>query len=127
MTFALGRCQLLLIFCAEVNSTKKFMLLYISGISAEEAAKRSPDDEAKGMEPWLVWQKKWGKAIVDFGSPLGMVACLDKKGSSKSSTQVTGYSIIQAKDADAAKEMLANHPHLLEPKASIQVLETKPM
>jgi hypothetical protein len=53
------------------------------------------------------------------------VECL--KGLSKSQSQITGYTIVQAKDMDAAKAMLTDHPHLMMPKASIEVLEIMPM
>jgi hypothetical protein len=79
------------------------------------------------MEPWMAWYKKCGKAIVDQGAPLGKDPCMDKKGTAKSQTQVTGYSIVQAKDLEAAKAMVTDHPHLIMPKASIEVLEAMPM
>ena len=81
----------------------------------------------KGMEPWNAWYKKCGKAIVDMRAPLGKGTCMDKKGSTKGQTQVTGYAVVQAKDMDAAKKMLTNHPHFMLPKASIEVLEIMPI
>ena len=106
---------------------KKFMILYSAPVTAEAQMNVSPEEMKKGMEPWNAWYKKYGKAIVDMGAPLGKGACFDKKGSSKSQSQVTGYSIVQAKDMEALKAMLANHPHLMMPKASIEVLEIMPM
>jgi hypothetical protein len=103
------------------------MILYMAPVSAEAQMNVSPEEMKKGMEPWIAWQKKNGKAIVDLGAPLGKGMCFDKKGSSKSKTQVTGYSIIEAKDMDGAKAIIANHPHLMMPKASIEVLEIMPM
>ena len=86
-----------------------------------------PVEMKKGMEPWIAWQKKNGKAIIDFVAPLGKGTCYDKKGSSKSKTEVTGYSIIPAKDMNAVKTIVGDHPHLMMPKASIEVLEIMPM
>jgi hypothetical protein len=106
---------------------KKFMILYMAPVSAEAQMNVSPDEMKKGMEPWMAWYKKNGKAIVDMGAPLGKGTCLDKKGSSKSKTQVTGYTIVQAKDLDAAKAMFTGHPHFMQQKASIEVLEIMPM
>ena len=106
---------------------KKFMILYSAPITAEAQMNVSPEEMKKGMEPWNAWYKKYEKAIVDMGAPLGKGTCFDKKGSSKSQTQVTGYSIVQAKDMEAVKAMLANHPHLMMPKASIEALEIMPM
>jgi len=38
-----------------------------------------------------------------MGTPLGMGACIDKKGTTKSQSQVTGYTIVQAKDIEQQK------------------------
>jgi hypothetical protein len=105
----------------------KFMVLYMAPVAAEVQMNVSPEEMKKGMEPWMAWYKKCGKAIVDMGTPLGKGTSFSKKGSSKSQTQVTGYSIIQAKDIEAVKAMLTDHPHLMMPKASIEVLEMMPM
>lgn len=96
-------------------------------VAAEDQMNVSPEEMKKGMEPWFAWQKKFGKAIIDFGNPLGKGSCVDKKGATKGKTQVTGYSIVQAKDMDAVKAMVADHPHLMMPKASIEILEIMPM
>jgi hypothetical protein len=105
---------------------KKFMILYMAPVAAEMQMNVSPEEMKKGMEPWMAWYKECGKAIVDMGAPLGKGMCFDKKGSSKSQTQVTGYTIVQAKDLEA-KTMFTDHPHLMMPKASIEILEIMPM
>ncbi len=105
----------------------KYMILYVAPVSAEEQMNVSPEEMKKGMEPWLAWYKKCGKAIIDQGAPLGKGMCIDKKASSKSKSQVTGYTILQARDMDAAKAMLKDHPHLMIPKTSIEVFEIMPM
>jgi hypothetical protein len=105
----------------------KFMVLYMAPIAAEELMNVSPEEMKKGMEPWMVWYKKCGKAIVDQGTPLGKGICVDNKGTSKGKSQVTGYSIVQAKDMGDAKAMLMDHPHLMMPKASIEILEMMTM
>jgi len=96
-------------------------------VSAEVQMNVSPEEMKKGMEPWNAWYKKCGKAIVDMGAPLGKGMCFDKKGIAKSQSQITGYTIVQAKDSDAAKAMVTDHPHLMMPKASIEILEIMPM
>ena len=103
------------------------MILYYAPVSAEAQMNVSPEEMKKGMEPWLAWFKKAGKAIVDSGAALGKAVCVDKKGSSKSQSHVTGYTIVQAKDIDAVKELVKDHPHLMMPRASIEVLELMPM
>jgi hypothetical protein len=103
------------------------MVLYMAPVAAEEQMNVSPEEMKKGMEPWNAWYKKCEKAIVDFGAPLGKGMSFTKKTSFKGQTQVTGYSIVQAKDMDAVKAILTDHPHLMTPKASIEVLEIMPM
>ena len=87
----------------------------------------SPEEMKKGMEPWVAWFKKGGKAFVDTGTPLGNGLHVTKKSSSKGKTEVTGYSIVQADDINAVKAMLADCPHFMMPKASIEVLEMMSM
>ncbi len=106
---------------------KKFMILYMAPVNVEAMMNRSPEEMKKGMEPWMAWYKKCGKAIVDMGAALGKGTCYDKKGSSKGQTQVTGYTIVQAKDMDAVKAIVADHPHLMMQKATIEVFEIIPM
>jgi hypothetical protein len=106
---------------------KKFLILYMAPVSAEQQMNVSPEYMKKGMEPWMAWYQKQGKAIVDVGAPLGKGTHFTKTGSSKGQTEVTGYSIVQTKDLDAVKAMLSGHPHSMLPKASIEVLEIMSM
>jgi hypothetical protein len=101
----------------------KFMVLYLSPVSAEQQMNVSPEEAKKGMEPWLKWMDKMGKALVDGGSPLGKGARVAKSGGSKTTTQVSGYSVLQADSIEAAKKMLTDHPHLMMPGSSIEVFE----
>ena len=104
------------------------MILYMAPASVMEAQmKMSPEDMKKGMEPWLAWFKRCEKSIVDNGNMLGNGMHFTKTGSSKGQTEVTGYSIVQAKDMDAVKAIIAGHPHFMMPKATIEILEIIPM
>jgi hypothetical protein len=105
------------------------MILYMAPVSALEAQMkaRSPEEMKKGMEPWLAWFKKNGKSIVDNGNMLGNGMHFTKTGSSKGRTEVAGYSIVQAEDMKGVKAIIANHPHFMMPKTSIEVLEIIPM
>ena len=96
-------------------------------VTAEAQMNVSTEDMKKGMEPWMAWYQKQGKAIVDMGAPLGKGMHFTKAGSSKGQTEVTGYTIVQAKDMEDVKAMLSGHPHFMLPKASIEVLEIMPM
>lgn len=105
----------------------KFMILYMTSISAEEQMNVSTEEMEKKMEPWMAWYKKAGKAIVDAGTPLVKGMHFTKSGSSKGKTEVTGYSIVQTKDIETIKAMLTDHPHLMIPKSSIEIFEMLPM
>ena len=108
---------------------KKFLILYLAPASVVEAQMkaRSPEEMKKGMEPWLAWFKKCEKSIVDNGNMTGNGMNFTKTGSTKGKTEVSGYSIIQAEDMEGTKAVIANHPHYMMPKASIEVLEIMPM
>ena len=85
---------------------KKFMILYMAPVSAEAQMNVSPEEMKKGMEPWNAWYKKCGKAIVDMGAPLGKGTCIDKKGSTKGQTQVTGTLLFKQKTWKLQKQCL---------------------
>ena len=56
------------------------------------------------MKPWFAWKDSVGDALVDFGAPLFGGQRLLPDGSAENSTkEVSGYSILQASDMDAAK------------------------
>ena len=103
------------------------MILYMAPVSAEAQMNVSPEDLKKGMEPWLAWFKKGGKAFVDTGTPLANGMHYTKAGSAKGKSEVTGYSIVQAENMDAVKAILADSPHFMMQKASIEVFEMMPM
>ena len=76
---------------------KKYVVIYHAPASAmEQMAAASPEEMAKGMEPWMEWAAKCGDGLVDIGTPLGGGQKLSKTGSSPSDRSVTGYSILQA-------------------------------
>ena len=106
---------------------QKFMVLYLAPVSAEQQMDVSPEDRQKGMEPWLKWMKTCGKALIDGGSPLGKGLRFAKNGGAKTKSEVTGYSVLQVASMDAAKKLVADHPHLMVPGASIEVFEYLPM
>lgn len=96
-------------------------------ISAEQQMNVSPEEMKKGMEPWMAWFKKAGKAIVDMGAPLGNGMHYTKTATTKSKSEVAGYSIVQADNIDAVKAMIADNPQFMLPKASIEIFEIMPM
>lgn len=92
---------------------KKFIVLYKAPASAmEQMQDASPEDMKKEMEQWMVWAKRCGNGLVDFGTPLGGGQRITNSGSSPSEENVLGYSILQAENMEGAKALLKGHPHL---------------
>ena len=88
----------------------------------------NPDDMKGEMEKWMAWAKRCGKALVDFGTPLGNGEKITKSGSTESKSNVVGYSILQAESMEAARGLLKGHPHLDMPGGcEIEVHESMEM
>jgi hypothetical protein len=82
------------------------------------------------MELWMQWATKCGNKLVDLGAPLmnGMALIPNGK-SANSKKEVTGYSVLQAKDMNEAISLLQGHPHIggWNAACSIEVYETMPL
>ena len=93
---------------------KKFVVTYLAPIDATwKTAESSPEDMEKGMEAWMKWAEKCGSKLVDMGSPLGNGITVRPGGStSSSSSDIIGYSILQADSMEGALSLLKDHPHL---------------
>ncbi len=92
---------------------QKYIVIYHAPASAlEQIADSTPEQMQEGMEPWFAWAKKAGDGLVDMGTPLGGGQKVTPTGSSPSDKNVTGYSILQAENMEAAKALVEGHPHL---------------
>lgn len=67
------------------------------------------------MGEWNTWAGKVGDRMVDFGTPLAGGVRVTPEGTSPSTRDVAGYSILEADDIEAALELARNHPHLAMP------------
>ncbi len=107
---------------------KKFLVLYRSSVPAEQMMATVPAEQAKaGMEMWMNWSRKAGPAIVEMGAPLGHGRTLSGKSATSTSSDVTGYSVLQANSMDEVVKLLDGHPHFHSPGAQIEVLEALSM
>jgi hypothetical protein len=107
---------------------KKFLVLYKASTSAfEQMQKSSPAQQKAGMDAWMAWSKKAAASIVDMGGPLGKSMHVTKGGVSATSNDLGGFSILQAESKEALAEKLKEHPHLMMPDGSIEVVELMPM
>lgn len=103
----------------------KYLVLYRASISAQEQmASGQPEQAQAGMELWMQWAGKAGSAIVDMGSPLQSVTTVGTTGL----PLVGGFSVLEADNVDALKEILEDHPHFHTPgESGIEVLEFLPI
>ena len=91
----------------------EFIVLYFASKSAQDKCKdMSPDEMSKMMEAWMKWVKNCGEHLVDMGSMLSNCKHLDTTGSTSSSSEVCGYSIMQADNIAKIEELLKENPHL---------------
>ncbi len=106
---------------------KQFLVNYYSSPAAmEKMANSTPEEKAAGMKPWMDWKEAMGENLVNMGAPLMPAQVLGSDAAAKATA--TGYSIIQAADIDAAKALLANHPHLQwDADSSIELSECMSM
>jgi hypothetical protein len=85
----------------------KFLILYRAKSTAAEQMNQSDPEQAQaGMQAWKDWAQKAGDAVVDLGSPLGVVDAGGDEGD-----PIGGYSILQAESPAALTAVLDGHPH----------------
>ncbi len=101
----------------------------MSPVSAEEQmVKGKPEDMQKAMQPWVDWFTSVGSGLVDRGMPLGNGKHVTTSGVTDSTSQITGYSMIQAESMDKALELAKAQPHLTMGEGrSVEVLEVLAM
>jgi hypothetical protein len=110
---------------------KKYLILYKAPLDAmAQTANATPEQQAKGMEAWMLWAKKCGDKLIDMGSPLTnaqQVSPGDKVTTSK--TQIVGYSILNAENMDSALLLMKGHPHISgwSADAVIEIHESMPL
>jgi hypothetical protein len=93
----------------------KYVLVYQGGAMAEtEAAQQA------AMAAWGQWFGSLGAAVVDGGAPFGPSAAV---GGGAARTALTGYSILDADDLDAAVKLAAGCP-IIADGGSVDVYET---
>jgi hypothetical protein len=107
----------------------KFMILYSSTASAKELmARATPEQMKASMDEWIAWKNKVpAVAKFDFGMPLQAVSQVTASGVTDSTSQVGGYSTMEADSKEVVIDVLKDHPHLKREGASIDVLEVLAM
>lgn len=100
----------------------KFVFAYHGGKMPE-----SPEEGAKVMAAWGAWFETLGDAIVDGGGPVGMSKTVTADGVSDGggANPLSGYSVVNADNLDAAAEMAKGCPIL--DAGSVEVSEVLDM
>lgn len=97
----------------------KYLLTYHGG--------GMPETEEEGqrvMAAWGAWYGSLGAAVVDSGNPVGAAKAISSNGSvSDSGNPVSGYTIVEAADMDAAVKLASGCP-ILQSGGSVEVGET---
>ena len=99
----------------------KYLLGYHGG-----SMPATPEEGEKVMAAWGSWIQDLGKAMVDAGNPTGPAKTIASNGTVSDGggpNPLTGYSVIEAPNLDAAVKLAQNCPQLAS-GGSIQVAET---
>lgn len=95
----------------------KFIVLYTADPSTIEQmmTQLTPEQSAAGMQMWMDWAASCGPALVDLGSPVGPGSHIEGGAVGSSTSQVCGYSVMEAGSQEAVNALLEGHPHLRSP------------
>lgn len=98
----------------------KFIFAYHGGTAPE-----NPEDGQKAMQAWMDWFAGLGEAIVDGGHPAGMSKTVSKSGVANDggANPISGYSLVNAADIDAAVAMAKGCPMVADGSGSVEVAE----
>lgn len=106
----------------------KYVFIYHAPMPPADAMPPTPEQMAAVMGEWNAWAGTVGDGMVDFGTPLAGGTRVTKDGTSPSTRDVAGYSIIEAADMGAALSLAQAHPHLNMPGGcDIEVHEALPI
>jgi hypothetical protein len=89
----------------------------------------TPEQGAEQLQAWGDWMGRVGSALVDGGAPFGARSAVGDDGSSPQTSELNGYSIVEADSIESANEHLKGHPFLAEGKGrfAVEVFELVPM
>lgn len=88
----------------------KYLLGYHGG-----GMPQTPEEGEKVMAAWNAWIGGLGRAMVDAGNPVGpakTIAANGKVSDGGGVNPITGYSIVEAANLDAAVKLAQNCPQL---------------
>ncbi len=99
----------------------KYLLVYTG-----DATQPASEEEGQAvMASWVAWFEGIGAGVADAGNPTGPARTVATDGSVSDGAPsgITGYSVIEAADLDAAAALAGSCPHLAA-GGRVEVLET---
>jgi len=106
----------------------KYLFVYHAPMTPADATPPDPEQMQAVMQAWNDWGAKVGDRLVDFGTPLDHGVQVTPDGTSPSTREVAGYSLIEADSMDEALGFAKDHPHLDMPGGcTIEIHEALPI
>ena len=102
----------------------KFMYLYRG-----RPPELTPQQAAERMAAFGAWIERVGPALTDGGSPFGSSTSIRDDGGEGTPSELFGYSIVEAEDLDAARELTGGLPILAGGGGdyAVEIFELAPM
>ena len=98
----------------------KFILLYKG--PATPPGDITPEVGAQLMQSWDAWMGKVSASLVDGGAPFAdNSTAVVADGSTRSASDLNGYTIVEAADINAAKTLVGGNPFLDDGSAKFAV------
>lgn len=96
----------------------KFVFAYHGGGMPE-----TPEAGEAAMAAWGAWYGSLGAAIADGGAPVGMSKTVSGSGVADNggTNPLSGYTVVEAADIDAACEMAKGCPIVIDGSGSVEV------
>lgn len=88
----------------------RYMMIYRG--EATDMADMTEEEAAGVMDKWAAWMARVGPALADVGTPFGPGTSIVDDGTTREAVSLTGYSIVEADDAEAAAALTEGHPYL---------------
>jgi hypothetical protein len=100
----------------------KFVVAYLGGGMGD-----TPEEQEASMNEWMGWFAALGSAVTDVGNPfMGSTAITSDGERTDATSNLTGYSIVEAGSLDDAALLVAKCP-ILASGGSLELFEALPM
>lgn len=105
----------------------RYMMLYRGPATPMEEF--TPEQAEESTRAWGAWMGKVGDVLVDVGAPFGGRAAVRADGGAGTSSELNGYTIVEATDLGAAKALCEGHPFLSDGRDlfSVEIFELVPV